>query len=462
MSSINSLDFVKSKSIVIVFCELKNYLKYGIRETFAFFTIMVKLLHMKLFSRDDKSDQHIVALDIGTEYTKALIAKVNGDVLEVVGVGRARQETGNMFGGAIADITGVVKNCEAALVQAEEQAGVQAKKVIIGIAGEFVKGLTSTIRYKRPQPDRQLDAAEMELIIEKVQERAAAKAQKQIAFETGNPDVEVKLVNSAIVSIHIDGYKVTNPIGFQGKDVAIQIYTAFAPMVHIGALERTASELDLELVAVAAEPFAVARAVLGNDTNSTFTAILCDVGGGSTDIAVINDGGVEGTRMFGVAGRSFTKTIANDLGVGYEAAEKLKINIDDEKIKPAVRETLNDAVAKTLDVWISGVELALGEFDAIDHLPNQILLCGGGSSLNALVEKLAKSDWYKELPFTRKPTVTHIKPEDVVGVRDTTGDITDHTMITAMGLLRVGYDTMDNNAEAADSLKDRFNRILRI
>ena len=416
---------------------------------------------MNFLKKTSDDTRHIVSLDIGTEYTKALIAKVKDGELEVIGVGRARQEVGNMFGGAIADITGVVKNCEAALIKAEEQAGVQAKKVIIGIAGEFVKGLTLTIRYKRPQPDRELDASEMELIIDKVQERAAIKAQKQIAFETGNPDVEVKLVNSAIVSIHIDGYKVSNPIGFQGKDIAIQIYTAFAPMVHIGALERTAAELDLELVAVAAEPFAVARAVLGNDANSTFTAVLCDVGGGSTDIAVINDGGVEGTRMFGVAGRSFTKTIANDLGIGYEAAEKLKLNMDDAKIKPAVKQTIDEAVDKTLSVWTSGVQLALGEFDAIDHLPNKILLCGGGSSLGSLVKELQQSSWYKELPFTRKPTVQHIKPTDVIGVTDTTGDITDHTMITAMGLLRVGYDTM-NTSEESSSLKDKFNRILRI
>ena len=416
---------------------------------------------MGIFSKSTDDLSHIVALDIGTEYTKALIARIHGNELEVVGVGRARQEIGNMFGGAIADITGVVKNCEAALIQAEEQAGVQAKRVVIGIAGEFVKGLTSTIRYKRPQSDRELDVAEMELIIEKVQERAAIKAQKQIAFETGNPSVEVKLVNSAIVSIHIDGYKVSNPIGFQGKDIAIQIYTAFAPMVHIGALERTATELDLELVAVAAEPFAVARAVLGNDSSSTFTAILCDVGGGSTDIAVINDGGVEGTRMFGVAGRSFTKTIANDLGVSYDAAEKLKLNIGDSKIKPAVQKTINEAVEKTLSVWISGVQLALGEFDAIDHLPNRFLLCGGGSSLELLVDALKTSNWHKELPFTRKPSVQHIKPSDVIGVSDATGDVTDHTFITALGLLRVGYDTI-SNSEPTNGFRDKLDRILRI
>lgn len=152
--------------------------------------------------------------------------------------------------------------------------------------------------------------------------------------------VLVKLVNSALVSIHIDGYKVSNPIGFQGRDVAVQIYTAFAPMVHIGALEKVADELALELVAVAAEPFAVSRSVLGTDANSSFTAILTDIGGGTTDIAVVNDGGVEGTRMFGIGGRSFTRTIAADLDVSFKDAEKLKLNIDNEQIKPTVKNVL--------------------------------------------------------------------------------------------------------------------------
>jgi cell division protein FtsA len=416
----------------------------------------------KKVGKGGSPDDYIVALDIGTEYTKALIARVDDDGgMEIVGTGRAHQEIGNMYSGAIADITGVVRNCEDALVRAEDMAGLQAKRVVIGIAGEFVKGLTSTIRYRRPRPDKELDAPEVELIIQKVQERSAEKARAQIAAETGNPDVEVKLVNSAIVSLRIDGYKVTNPLGFQGKDVAIQIYTAFAPMVHIGALERVASELDLELLAVAAEPFAVARAVLGSDASNNYTAILVDVGGGTTDIAVVNDGGVEGTRMFGVGGRSFTKTIANDLGLDYESAEQLKLRIDDPKVKPAAKKAIYESIDKTLDVWEQGVELALDDFDAVDHLPNRFLLCGGGSSLEALVERIALGDWYKDLPFTKRPTVQHITPDDVLGIVDTTDTIEDHTMITAMGLLRVGYDTLIGGDES-DTVKEKINRILRI
>lgn len=423
--------------------------------------VFEKLRELKAAKQESDDKQHIVALDIGTEFVKALIAKVEDDQLKIVGVGRTRQDVSDMHSGAIADIAGVVQNCEAALSEAEEQAGLQAKRVVIGIAGELVKGVTNTIRYRRPQPDRPLDVAEMEFIIEKVQERAQAKAQKQIALETGNEDVEVKLVNSALVSIHIDGYKVSNPIGFQGKDVAVQIYTAFAPMVHIGALERVADELALELIAVAAEPFAVSRSVLGNDASSNFTAILTDVGGGTTDIAVVNDGGVEGTRMFGIGGRSFTRTIASEMDLTYKDAEKLKLNLGHEQIKPTVKKQAETAIDKTIEVWLAGVELALSEFDSVDHLPNRILLCGGGSSLEKLVEALESRDWYKELPFTKRPTIQHISPHEVVGIEDATGGITDHTFITAMGLLRVGYDTIMGSADDG-SIKEKLNRILRI
>jgi cell division protein FtsA len=415
----------------------------------------------KLPAKGDGRDDLLVGLDIGTEFVKALIARVEGDSLDIIGVGRARQDISDMHGGAISDIGGVVRNCEDALSQAEQQAGVQGRRVVIGIAGELVKGFTSTIRYKRPQPDRALDINEMEFIIEKVQERAQTKAQSQIAAETGNSDVEVKLVNSAIVSIHIDGYKVSNPIGFQGKDVAIQIYTAFAPMVHIGALERAAGELDLDLIAVAAEPFAVSRSVLGTDASSSFTAILADVGGGTTDIAVVNDGGVEGTKMFGIGGRSFTRTISNDMELSYEDAEKLKVNVDDENLKASVAKQVNASIDKTLEVWLGGVELALSEFDSVDHLPSRILLCGGGSSLSKLVEALKTQDWYKELPFTKRPSIQHISPSDVVGIADKTHSELDHTFITAMGLLRVGYDTMVGSSDS-DSVKEKLNRILRV
>jgi len=219
----------------------------------------------------------------------------------------------------------------------------------------------------------------------------------------------------------------------------------------------------LELLAVAAEPFAVARSVVGDDPNASVSAILMDVGGGTTDIAVVNEGGVEGTKMFGIGGRAFTHAIERDLDMDFVKAEALKLSLSSGH-DTRHKEQVEKALSKTLKVWINGVDLALSEFSKLDHLPHHLLLCGGGSSLDLLMDKLEGSDWYKTLPFTRKPLVQHIKPDEVVGITDATGSITDHTYITAMGLLRVGMDTLNSAvAEGTDgTMKGKLNRLLRI
>lgn len=406
---------------------------------------------------------YLVGLDIGTEYVKALISEIKEDKIEVIGVGRAHQAFNDMQAGAISDIGAVVTNCDKALSEAEEQAGVSVRTAVIGIAGELVKGATITVKAHRKNPSKELDLAEIERIIKLVQERAEAKAKKQILMELGGKDIEIRLINSALVGISIDGYPVTNPIGFQGKEVTVQLYTAFAPLVHIGAIERTAQELDLDLLAVAAEPFAVARSVIGDDQNATMNAILMDVGGGTTDIAVINDGGVQGTKMFGIGGRAYTRSVERALDVTFEEAEDLKLSLSTNSISKDNRVKVESALIKTAKTWSSGVELALDEFSHVDHLPNKIYLCGGGSSLDILFDELNKSSWYKDLPFTKKPVIQHINPGQVAGVVDKTGKVKDHTLITAMGLLRVGVDTLQQqDSISTSSIKQKIDRMLQV
>lgn len=413
----------------------------------------------------DTSQKHLVALDVGTEYIKALIGRIRPEDggIDIVGMGRTRQGLADMQAGAIADIGAVVQNCDEALSQAEQQAGVSVRSTVVGIAGELVKGTTTTVRVVRKQPKKPLDMAEVERIIKLVQERAEAKAREQLAWELGGKKIDVRLVNSAVVSIEIDGYPVTNPIGFQGSDVMVQLYTAFAPLIHIGALERTAEQLDIDLIAVAAEPFGVARSVVGNDQTGSISAILIDVGGGTTDIAVVNDGGVQGTKMFGIGGRAFTRSIERNLSVSFEQAEELKVGLSTGRVPGKQIERVEAALNKTLDVWISGVELALSEFTKLDHLPHNVYLCGGGSSLQLLVDRLHDSNWYTKLPFTRKPVIEHINPDQIVGMNDMTGSVNDHTFITALGLLRVGLDTVQYNGSGdGGTVKEKIDRILHV
>ncbi|HIA91965.1 TPA: hypothetical protein EYO12_02505 [Candidatus Saccharibacteria bacterium] len=411
--------------------------------------------------KTEDTHEYIVALDVGTEFVKALIGKVEDDRIEVVGVGRQHQKLSDMHSGAIADIAGVVENCEKALQKAEDMAEASPRSAVLGLAGELVKGGTTTIKYRRKDAKTALEIEELEGIMQKIRDRAAARTRAQLAWESGNKELEIRLVNSALVNVNVDGYKVTNPIGFQGGDVAIQLFTAFAPMVHIGALERVSDELDLALLSLSAEPYAVARSVTKSEADNNFSAILIDVGGGTTDIAVVNDGGVEGTKMFGIGGRSFTNAIAHEFDIDFEKAEamKLRSNQVEEKSKTANR--VNEALEQVLDVWIDGVVLALSEFDSLDHLPPRVLLCGGGAGLKPLLKRLNSQDWHNDLPFTRQPVVKLINPDEVTDVVDATGQVKDHTMITAMGLLKIGYDTLQTT-DTNQTWRDKLNALLRV
>ncbi|MDO4611607.1 MAG: cell division FtsA domain-containing protein [Candidatus Saccharibacteria bacterium] len=402
----------------------------------------------------------ILGLDIGTEFIKAILAKPGkrGN-LEILGVGKAKQAEGSMFAGAIADIPAVVAACEEALVQVEEEAGVRAETTVVGIAGELIKGSTSTVRYTRENPNRPISEAEMNEIIKKVQLKAGAVAKKAVAVETGNKNVEVRLINSAIISLTIDGYKISNPIGFKGSDVMIQFYTAFAPMIHVAAIEKVCAELNLDLLTVAVEPFAVCRACLGDELDSNFSGIVLDIGGGTTDLAVVDDGGVEGTKMFSIGGRSFTHQIETALGVDFEAAEEYKLKFDSGELDDTLKAKVEAALSRNLSVWLAGVEVALEDFTD-GGLPRQVLLCGGGASLSLLQETLAISDWYTSLPFSRRPVIHLI---DVAELPNLTYDENmglDHSFATAIGLLRVGLDTLAGAPEE-NKLKARLAKLLQ-
>jgi cell division protein FtsA len=409
-----------------------------------------------------KSDtgHYLVALDIGTEFVKALIGKVNGDQVEIIGVGRQHQKLTDMQSGAVTDIAGVVDNCDAALRQAEEMSGVVAKDTVMGIAGELVKGTSTTIKYKRTDPQTRIEMGELRKILDRVQDRAFEKARETLAWETGQQEIDVKMVNTAIVDVQIDGYRVTNPIGFQGREVSIQLFNAFAPMVHIGALQNVGTNLDLNVINIAAEPFAVAKSV-GGEESSDFSAIFIDIGGGTTDIAVVNNGGVEGTKMFGIGGRAFTKRISQVAGVTFDQAEEMKLEYSAGKLAHVGdRDSVREAVRSDIKTWLSGVELSLSEFTRVDYLPSKILLCGGGSGLPEVTQALKSESWYKRLPFASKPIVSHISPDQVSRVVDKTGKLTSYADITPMGLANIGLDVI-NTGSLSESVLSKLSKTLQ-
>jgi cell division protein FtsA len=401
-----------------------------------------------------------LALDIGTEYAKALVFETGdeGQAL-ITGVGRRRQGLAHMQSGTVANIPAVVQNCRGALEDAEKMAMRQCSQVVIGIAGELVKGFTTTRSVERKRPDSSITHSELERLLEDIEGEASSEAQRTITWETGLPNVDVRLVHATVAGAGIDGYPVTNPVGFQGRHIRISVFNAYAPLVHLAALESVVVQLGLKLTKVVAEPYAVARSVSGEQAVQS-GALYIDVGGGTTDVALVRQGSVEGTRMFALGGRAFSKSLADRIGVDFDEAERLKLahaagdDFDEAEDVAAI-------IAEDVAVWAAGVELVLEEFGKEGLLPGRIELCGGGSALPDIRNALEAEDFAVGLPFARPPRISLIEPDAVENVIDQTGLLVDSRDVTPMAL---AYQALEASMprEPLDAALERVLRGMRV
>jgi cell division protein FtsA len=416
---------------------------------------------MQLFRRKPATPRAL-SLDIGTEFVKALVFEAVEEHGIVLGSGRERQRLSDMQGGTVTDIGGVINTAAKAVERAYTEAGCEPEQVIVGIAGELVKGNTTTTVITRKQPHTTISQNELRDIITEAQQQTMLKSRKELAWETGYAEIDVQLVNSAVVSVKIDGYVVTNPIGFQGRQVEVGIYTSYAPSVHVGAIQSIADGLGLDLISIATEPYAVARC-FGTEDSGDISSIFIDVGGGTTDIAVVRSGGLEGTKMFALGGRVFTKRIANEMKLPFREAEQLKLAYSNETISKSEHDKVVSIIANDTEVWLSGVELALEEFCNSERfqdnrlLPSRIHLCGGGSLLPDLKKALETKGWTKGLPFAKTPDVQYIKPEHVSNIIDKTGSLQGVQDVTPMALANIALDLIGTEAAASKTM----NKILK-
>jgi cell division protein FtsA len=411
----------------------------------------------KIWGREDESAlAACTALDVGTEFVKALVFDIDANGLGTVrGAGRKRQGLAHMQSGTVTDINAVVNNCSVALQEAEEMAGFRPTQCVIGIAGELVKGFTTTHTQERKRSDSQITEEELQKLINGVQKEALRDAERTITWETGLPQVDVRLVHAAVTGSQIDGYPVTNPVGFRGRHVKISIFNAFAPLVHLGALQSVAQQLELELIQIVAEPYAVAR-VMASDQILQAGALFIDIGGGTTDVACVRHGGIEGTRMFALGGRAFTKSIADRLDLPFPRAEEIKVDYARGVTLPNRAEVAR-IVADDVAIWSAGVELVLEELASGDLLPGRIYLCGGGSHLPEVAAILRDEKYWRRLPFSRPPEVVMMAPGQVERIKDATGLLVDQQDVTPMGLAYQAIELQTNE----DPLDAALRHVLR-
>jgi cell division protein FtsA len=408
-----------------------------------------KTINTSEFKHDP--EEILLALDVGTRYIKAVLFKANSSSeITIIGYSRIAQKYGAMRDAMIVNIQQVIEACDICVGRAIEIAEKRLgdiklpTKAVIGIAGELVKGVSIVASYDRENPDAKIELEELESVVEQVKSQSFAGAIDEIADETGMDPDQIEEISTRVDSTEIDGVPVNNPLGFTGTSVVYRVFSTFAPKLHVNSLYELAKSLGLEEAKIVVQPYAIARSIKETRQHNV-GAIIIDVGGGTTDIALIHNGGVLGTKMFAFGGDVLTKRLAEVFNTEFAKAEEMKLDYSDQKIGEKQAKEIKSVINQDLQIWVEGVEIALEELlededGDLEKLPPQIYLCGGGASLSEVREVMLSHPWLTALPFDKFPKINYLFPNQLLDITDDTRLLIDPSDVTPASIARMMVD----------------------
>ncbi len=255
-----------------------------------------------------KKNNIIAALDIGTTKICAIAAETADEGrFNIRGIGTSPSK--GLKKGVIVDIEQTVDSIKRAVQEAEKTSGVEIKNVYTGIAGSHILGLNS----KGAAPIRNQEVTMGD--VEKALETARA-----IAIP---PDREILHVipQEFIIDGH-DGIK--NPIGISGVRLEVMVHIITGAITSAQNIVKSINKAGLDVMDIILQPLASSESVLTKDERELGVALI-DIGGGTTDMAVIINGSVTHTAVIPLGGNHVTNDIAFGIRTPFAEAESLKI-----------------------------------------------------------------------------------------------------------------------------------------
>jgi cell division protein FtsA len=213
----------------------------------------------------------------------------------------------------------------------------------------------------------------------------------------------------------LDGHEVKNPVGMHGYELNVEAHVITAAVASVQNLTQCVRGVGIEIEDLILEPLASAEAVLAEEEKQA-GVLIADIGGGTTDIAVMKDGSIYHTSVLPVAGHQVTRDIAAGLGLSFELAEEMKKKYgslipsgedDGDKIvgeggHSVSYRDLCDIMRARIEEMMRLVVPELPRSDYARLIPSGIVITGGGANIPGIVELTQN--------ITRLPTRVGIPP----------------------------------------------------
>ncbi len=251
-----------------------------------------------------------IGLDIGTSKICALVTSRDdaGANLKVLGIGIT--ESKGLMRGVVVNIEKTVATIKKVLEQAEQQSGIKIEEVVVGIAGDHIESHQTRSIVGISNPMHEISQNDVERLLEEA---------RKIAIPS-----ELQIIHVMPQDFIIDGQDgITDPVGMSGVRMEANVHIVMGLKTAIQNIYRCVERAGVKVKDIVLEPIASSRAVLTEEEKEVGVALI-DIGGGTTDIAVFEEGIIRFTSVFGIAGKHVTTDIRKGIGIVDDEAERIK------------------------------------------------------------------------------------------------------------------------------------------
>lgn len=371
----------------------------------------------------------LVGIDVGTSKVCALIGEVGRDGRVTV-IGHGTVPSSGLKKGAVVNIDQTVRSISDAVEKAERLSGWKIDKAFVGVGGAQVESLNSTGQVAVTAHDREVSREDILRAIE------VARA---VAIPSNRDVLHVERRGFIV-----DGQEgVKDPLGMSALRLEVETHIVTAPQTAVQNLTKCVAAAGVKIDERVANALAASEAV-ATETEKELGVAVADLGAGTIDLAMFNEGSPFHTSVLPVGGNFVTNDVAIGIKTSLPVAEELKIEHGtcdlrgvsaDEEISVSV---LGEDAGRTISrlELCQIIEARMREtFELLGAemrsagagmLPAGLILTGGAAQLSGLAE-LGRE--VLQMP------VRVVAPTAVAGLTDS---ILTPAYATAIGLLMWG------------------------